>query len=434
MKAVKKLLCLGAGFMQMNAIRKARSKGYTIVVADYLPDAPGKALADYAEMTSTFDVEGNIGVAARYGVQGVFTIGTDQPVYTAACVAEALGLSHPVTAWTALRATHKKYMKETFAEAGIPCSRSIYIRRDQLAQDDQLLQQLSRLRFPVVVKPFDSQGQRGIYKIPEPTAALKGYMQDTFRYTRCEQILVEEFFTGDEITVSAWVTNGQPYILMITDRPLINVEPHLGVPDGHIFPSIYASQCWSPIQKLVERIAAAFHVCAGPLYVQMMIRGEELMVVEVACRIGGGHEEELIPLVTGIDVVDLLIDAAAGQAVHPHRLRPVYPSSPFGMVRFVVAQPGPVREWGDLSPVLSQPGVVKAGFYHDALTEVEPLVDSTKRVGYLLVEGNSYEDLEQRAANAYAKLKILDPQGRNLAVDTHRKNGFYQVYSKGDGL
>lgn len=427
-----KLLCLGGGFMQVNAIRKAKAKGYTVIVSDYLPDAPGKAWADHGELVSTFDAAGNIEIARRYEVDGVFTIGTDQPVLTAAAVAEALDLPHPITAWTALRATNKKFMKEVFQAGDIPCSNGVFLNRQDISDGDRLAAKLDGLRFPVVVKPLDSQGQRGIFKLYRLEQGVVAYLQNTFEYTRCDEILVEEFFAGDELTISAWVVEGNPYILMITDRPLINIEPHLGTPDGHIFPSIYSESHRDRIQEVLERITRAFRINSGPLYVQMMIRQNEMIVVEIACRIGGGHEEELIPLVTGCDVVDWLIEICAGKKVATPRLDKQ--AAKHAMVRFVVARPGRVQQIGDLHAVLAMPGVVNAGYYRPAMQQVSELTDSTRRVGYMLVEGSSREDVEQKAELAYQHLQILDDQGGNLIVNTHQPGSYYQVYSKGEGL
>ena len=160
-----KRLCLGAGINQVRAIQQAKAKGYKVIVSDYLSDAPGLQWADHAERVSTFDVDANIEVARKYQIDGVFALGTDQPVYTAACVADALGISHMITPWTALRATNKKYMKQIFVDNRIPCCQHIYIHKDETSDYEKLTNKLAGLSLPLVIKPIDSQGQRGIYKI-----------------------------------------------------------------------------------------------------------------------------------------------------------------------------------------------------------------------------------------------------------------------------
>ena len=87
-----KLLILGAGNAQLNAIFRAKERGHTVIVSDYYANPPGKAIADYHEQVSTFDVEGNIAVAKKYEIDGIMALGTDQPVYTVAVVAQRLKL------------------------------------------------------------------------------------------------------------------------------------------------------------------------------------------------------------------------------------------------------------------------------------------------------------------------------------------------------
>lgn len=413
-----KVLILGGGFMQLNAIRRAKAKGWTVVVSDYLPHAPGKKLSDFAELVSTFDIEGNIEVALKHKVDAVFTIGTDQPVLTAAKVAEALNLPALISADTALKATNKKYMKKTFEENGIPSSRYILIKKEDLNRPEIIKRRLAGFIFPVVAKPLDSQGQRGVFKLYRFDEQAVSYMQETFKFTRAEEIIVEEFCAGDEITVSAWVEEGIPYILMITDRPLLYVEPHLGIPDGHVFPSVYTLSHYDKIKQLVERITKAFAVTSGPLYIQMMVEGSEVKVIEIACRIGGGHEEELIPLVSGIDIVDMFLEKSVGNHIDVKSLKGynLLTNSRNAMVKFIIGQPGEVKTWVSLERVKNMPGVVNAGFYDTSRREIRPLTDSTCRIGYLLVEGRDRQDLMDKVRRAYDEVKVLDSQGNNMVV------------------
>lgn len=413
-----KVLILGGGFMQLNAIRKAKAKGYTVVVSDYLPHAPGKKLADFAELTSTFDIAGNIEAARKHKVDAVFTIGTDQPVLTAAVVAETLGLPRLISSETALKATNKKYMKKVFEENNIPSSPYLMVRKEELYEPARIYESLSGLNFPIVIKPVDSQGQRGVFKLYSPDEPIISYMQETFRFTRSDEIMVEEFCPGDEITVSAWVENRIAYILMITDRPLLHVEPHLGIPDGHVFPSVYTISHYNLIKELVDKIIQAFNIDFGPLYIQMIINGSDIKVVEIACRIGGGHEEELIPLVSGIDIVDMFIEKSVGHSVDVKILKDynLFTNKKYAMVKFIAGKPGQVKAWGTWDKVINMPGVVNAGFYDTNRTEIKPLTDSTCRIGYLLVEGKSRQDLMAKVRAAYDEVRVWDYQDNNMVT------------------
>ena len=411
-----RLLVLGAGRNQINTIRKAKAKGHTVVVSDYLPDSPGKAWADYAEMTSTFDIEGNIAVARKYQVDGVMTVGTDQPVLTAATVAETLGLPHLIDTVTALMATNKKYMKAALKRYDIPSSDYLLIERSQL-ESGEVLQKLEQISFPVVVKPIDSQGQRGVFKIDHLDQEILGYMRETFRHTRAEEIIVEQFCPGDEITISAWVHDYHPYILIICERPLLNVEPHLGIMTAHQFPSAYTQSHYQELQDLLSRTVQALNIPSGPIYVQVIMSPQGAKLVEIACRIGGGHEEELIPLVTSIDPVDMLIDCSLGKSIDMDKLYQynLLDNPHHAETRFIMAYPGPVAKWDGLDKIRQMPGIVNAQFYCPDLTFIKEIEDSgTSRWGYIIAIGRDRQELTARMQAAYSAVRILDPEGRNL--------------------
>ena len=411
------LLILGAGRNQINAIKKAKEKGHTVVVSDYLPDSPGKKLADFSEMTSTFDIEGNIEVARKYNVDGVLTVGTDQPVLTAARVAEALSLPRMISSVTALKATNKKYMKEALIKNNIPTSRYLLVRYEELDNRPEILNKLSRLNFPVVVKPVDSQGQRGVFKILKLDENILSFMRESFMHTRDEEIIVEEYCAGDEITISGWVENYEPYILIITDRPLLNVEPRLGIMTAHHSPSPYTFSHHVELQELVRKTVTGLDITSGPIYLQVIVNSNRCELVEVACRIGGGHEDELIPLVTGIDPLDMLIDKSLGKTINIAKLKDyqLLNNPYYAQTKFIMAYPGHVKTWGSLESIKKMRGVVNAQFYNPQLKEIKEIIDSsTSRWGYIMVSGSNKQEVEENIRNAYQAVEILDHDNNNL--------------------
>lgn len=111
-----KLMMLGASSAQLAGIRTAQAMGHQVVVCDYLPEAPGHRLADHSVLASTFDYEAVLTAARAFRIDGIMTMGTDQPVYTAARVAKALELPSLLSPETALAVTHKGVMKRRLAQ------------------------------------------------------------------------------------------------------------------------------------------------------------------------------------------------------------------------------------------------------------------------------------------------------------------------------
>jgi len=406
-----KLLILGGGSCQLNVIKRARQKGHTVIVADYYPDAPGKKYAHYGELVSTFDIEGCLEVARKYAVDGILTVGTDQPVYTAAVVANQTGLPFPINMATARAVTNKKVMKETFRSYGIPTVDFRILERDFTTQE------LAGLKFPVVIKPLDSQGQRGVFKL-NSTGEVREYLEKTLSFSREKEFLLESYYESAEITVSGWVIEGRPYLLTVTDRITFEKGPHIGICSAHNFPSRFLKLYLPELERVSLQIVQGFKIINGPIYFQMLIGEEGLKVNEIACRIGGAYEDIFIPHLTGVDILDMAIDYALGKDPELERLvnYSLVDNDKWFSTRLFFARPGIISRTSKPSRIRQLPGVVEVGFNYKPGDEIAEIENATQRAGYLLVEGKSRKELEVNLQRALAELKIYNQRGENLLI------------------
>jgi biotin carboxylase len=404
----KRLLVLGAGRHQKALIRRAEARGVEVVVADYYPDAPGKAFASHSTLCDALDSEACIAVAKEYAVDGVITSGTDLAVVTMADVAAELGLPCAVTPESARRATNKLMMSAAYEEAGV--RRPAYREVSAASEADAVA---ASLELPVVVKPADSQGQRGTRLVTE-RAALDDALDAALAESRVGRAIVEAFISGPEITVSAWVQDGVPAILTITDRVTFNPPPAIGICFQHVYPSVAARGLLPEIQHEVGRISAAYELVEGPLYIQMLVHGGEVYVVEAGARVGGGHEASLIPLVTGVDVTERLIDLALEGRAERFDFRYAEDPEVAALVNFLVANPGIVSSLENME-ALKDSGVLEEGEYYVAEGHVqEPVSNSLGRVGYFLTKAEDRTALLRKSRDAYSELAVRDGEGRDL--------------------
>jgi biotin carboxylase len=398
----QRLLVLGAGRHQKALIRRAEARGLRVVASDYYRDAPGKALASYAADVDATAIAENVTLARRYAVQGVITSGTDLALVAMAEVAAALGLPCYLTPRAARTATNKARMARAFAEQGVPHAPGRELRAAQEA---------SPFALPVVVKPADSQGQRGISKVAEP-AAYRAAVEAALRASRSATAVVEPFVEGYEVTASAWAKPDGVRIQMITDRVTYNPLPAIGICFQHVYPSLRAAGLRERVREVLGRIARGYGVRDAPLYVQMIVRGGELSVVEAACRVGGGHEASLTPIATGVEVLDRLIDLALegrSQAIddaHDER-----GARGHALVNFLLPRPGIAAR---LAGFERNPLVEEGEYYIAPGHECRAVVDGQGRIGYFIAREATRERLLARAAQAYGSLAVSDAAGRNL--------------------
>jgi carbamoylphosphate synthase large subunit len=249
-----RLQILGGGNNQLGAIRRAAEQGHEVVLVDYFENPPGRKYAAFNEVVSTFDVEKNIAIAKKYRVDGVMTMGTDQPVYTVARVAEALQLPAFLDVPTARAVTNKEVMKAIMTDNQIP---TVPYRFLTTAAG---VAELENIPFPVVIKPLDSQGQRGVFKLNSPAEVINS-LPETLSFSRADKVLLESYYPSDEITVSAWVDKGVPEILTITDRESFSFDRNIGICYAHEYPSRHHRRA-PEIRGLVDKITRAFQIKA----------------------------------------------------------------------------------------------------------------------------------------------------------------------------
>ena len=412
-----RLLILGGGSGQLSLIQKAKELGHEVVVSDYYSDAPGKKIADYSSESSTFDFEANLETAKKYKVDGVLTSGTDQPVYTAARVAAELNLNQYLSAATAKAVTNKRVMKNKFSASEIPT-----VKYKILAQDFSE-SELEDFKRPFVIKPLDSQGQRGVFKL-NSAAQIKEKFNEVLSFSREDQLLVEEYYKSDEITVSGWVVDGRAEILTVTDRLRFEEDIHIGICSSHLFPSKYLKEKITEIENLTQQIVNEFGIENGPLYFQFLLGNEGIKVNEIACRIGGAYEGDFMPELTGIDILKMMVELAAGQPVFQ---KPLKNYSLRDNVKHLSSQlffagPGKIKKITDSSELLKLAGVLKVGLNYQVGDRIPEIENATARAGYFIVMADSKKELQQRVQTVYDNLKIIDQSGKNLVLRTIGEN------------
>jgi biotin carboxylase len=322
-------------------------------------------------------------------------------------VAARLGLACYLSPESARIATDKLLMKRAFERFDVPSARHLEIGPGERPST-------GGLRYPVVVKPCDAQGQRGVRKVAD-AGALAEAVAAAFDSSRSKKVLVEEFADGHEVTVNAWLEDGNVKVLAITDRVTYNPFPALGICFQHVFPSKWAAGLAEKLRDASARLARAYGVSQGPLYIQAIVSGTDVFVVEGSCRVGGGHENRLIPLVTGVDVTDRLIDLALGLETAPiDRDFAAASVEKHALVNFLLPRAGRIARASGFSALREEGLVVEGEFYRAPGDVCDTVTDGNGRVGYFIAVADSRERLLARAEKAYAQITLEDDRGQPM--------------------
>lgn len=409
-----RLQILGGGNNQLNAIKRAKAMGHEVILADYLDEPPGKAIAHIHEKVSTFSWEENLAVAKKYQVDGIMTTGTDQPVYTVSKVAGLLGLPSFLDEETAIKVTDKRVMKDLLAKNQIPTVPFAYIGADFLPGDE------GDVAYPAVLKPLDSQGQRGVFRV-ENAQQVHANIHETLSYSRQDTAILESFYPSDEVTVSAWVHENETNPLTMTDRKTFARGKHIGICYAHDYPSIFKERYQEEAFHWTRIIQKAFGIRRGPLYIQMLIGEKGLVVNEVACRIGGAYEEIFIPWITGVDILERVIHfSLTGDMGYKPALAP---RDCAVTSQLFFANPGVIKTAGNVEEIKKLPGVLDAGYNYGIGDRIGSIENATARAGYMVIEGRDLPELETRVEKAYDQMGLWNEKNENLVIQMKRQRG-----------
>jgi len=371
----QRLLVLGAGPAQIGLLRAARERDLFVIAVDRDPAAPGFAYADKRALVSTEDKPGIDRLARAENVDGIVSPGADWPVGVAARVAERLGLSHPIDAATAALATTKSRQRERFAGAGVPQPRL-----------------LEEAVAPCVVKAPDRQGQRGLSFV-QTEAELPGAIAAAVEASRNGSYIVEEYVEGPEVTVQAVSIDGVFHPMLVTDR-LTAEPPAFGVALAHAWPCVSETQ--GPIEA-ARAAAEALGIENGPTYTQIRVGRMGSRVVELAARLGGGHDAELVEAATGVRLNDLALDFALGTKPCVSETQSLHGGA---CVLFLVAPEGELRAVEGREGAHAAEGVLDVRIYREPGHVFGPLLRGADRAGAVLAVGDSREQALDRARRA----------------------------------
>jgi biotin carboxylase len=393
------VLMVGAGRHQRRAIDRARELGLRVVAVDRNPDAPGLAAADEGEVIDFTDVVAVTDAGRRHQVNGVLTVSADRAVPVVAAVAQALGLPGIGSA-TAHLMTHKVAMRALFADRGVPQPAFAALRR--MSERHAALETTG---LPAVLKPADSGGQRGVFRL-ESLDDLEAHLHAALAESASGEAIVESFQEGLELNGLAVARDGEVELLTLSDR-LRPPGIGFGVGWAHVFPSTLFGDA---LERAEEAAISAVHALGlrnGIAFPQVIVSEDgEAVVVEVAARIPGGQMADLARHAVGVDLVEVALLQALGLEVPDGNAQPRF-SQPLA-IKFLTASPGPlptgrILSVGSLDKVLAFPGVVQAELYLQAGETIRPVRLDGDRRGYVIaVADTNLEALER--AEAAAKL------------------------------
>jgi biotin carboxylase len=399
---MKTVLFVGAGRHQRRAILHAKERGLRVAAVDRNADAPGLKEADIAKVVDFADVDAVLKATARLKIDGVLTVSADRAVPVVAAVAEARGLPG-IGVQTAHLMTHKVAMRRALADAGVPQPRFAALR--SLGERHRAAAEVG---FPAVLKPADSGGQRGVFRV-ESLDDVERHLHEALIASPTGEAILEQFVDGTEMNGIVIARGGEMIPLTLSDRLR---PPGIGFGVGwiHVYPAtIYGDQL-EQAEDVARRTVSALGLRTGIAFPQLIATPDgRVVVVECAARIPGGQMADLVRFAVGVDLADVQLRIALGEELPDELVTPRF-KQPLA-IRFLTASPGPlptgvVKRIGPLDKVLAFPGVVQADVYLQLGETIRPVRLDGDRRGYVIATADTNLEALDRAEAAAGLLDV----------------------------
>lgn len=310
---------LGGSIYQTYAIKEAVRQGHYVISCDYLPNNPGHKFSHEYHNVSTTDKEAVLELARSLKVDGIVAYASDPAAPTAAYVCEKLGL--PTSPFNSVEILSKKHLFRKFlSENGFNSPKSnSYIRYEDAMLD------LQHFHLPVMVKPVDSSGSKGVNKLTDPSQ-LKAFFDDALSYSRDKIVLIEEFIVkkGPQISGDAFSVDGKLVFHCLGNEFYSRTVDKDFAPLGECWPSVMPDEVIDRLVVDLQRLISLLGMKSNAYNVEA-IYGEDgkVYILELGARSGGSLIPQVISLATGVDLVKYVIKAALGDDCSDLRMAPV---------------------------------------------------------------------------------------------------------------
>lgn len=392
---MKTLWIVSGGLEAVPGIQHAREMGFKTVVSDGNPDAPGFKYSDYQIVANTYDSEVTVKAALQFSSQvgpidGVISVASDVPM-TVVKVAEALNLPG-ISVQTAQLSSDKFLMKKHFAAHGIPIPWFAIV-----GSAAHLKKMISDKDFPLLIKPVDSRGARGVLKLSD-SIDLDWAYNYSLSYSPSKKVMVEEFLTGPQISTESVMLNGKGFTSGFSDRNYEYLErfaPFV-VENGGQMPSALAETEQKQVSALAEKAALAMGIFNGTAKGDLVLTPEGPKVIEMAARLSGGWFcTDQIPYATGVDLMGAAFKIAVNEAVGEAECVPKFQKAL--AVRYFFPDSGILKSVRCQKNYRDCAWLLRSGFFVSPGEKIEPVSDHTKRFGFVIATGENAEQAVARA-------------------------------------
>ena len=417
----KKIIIIGAGLLQVPAIQIAQDMGLYAIVFDYNKDAHGMKIADLPMVVSTRDVDGSVRAARdlskQMEINGVITVGTDAST-TVAAVANALGL--PGNRFEdAYAASNKIRMRERFKKNNVPQPNFFPVWNYE-----ETIEAFRHLNKPVVLKPADNMGARGVMKVENESDILAAFNRAKSSSPSGE-VIIEEYMDGPELSIDMLIYDNEIYVTGVADR-IIEYPPFF-IETGHIMPSNLDKDKIDNAIKVMKDGIKALNLKIGAAKGDIKVTKNGAMVGEIAARLSGGFMSAYTyPLSTGVNLIKNAIEIALGNP--PSDLKPKW--NKFSVEKAFLPGTGIIESIDGIEKAKNINGIKEVFIKTKAGDILVPPTNNLDKAGNVIAVGSTRDEAIAIANKAIDSVHFRLTDEKNLTMEEIKRLAQEKLASK----
>lgn len=308
---MKKLLLLGGSRYLLPAIKAAHEMGVYVITADYMPDNFAHRYSDEYRNISIVDQDAVLSLAEAQKVDGILSYATDPGVVSAAYAAERLGLPTSPYASVALL-QNKGRFRAFLRENGFNTPYSVSYR-----STEKMLSEVGRFHFPVIVKPVDSAGSKGVRRVDSENLMLSA-AQYALKYSLTGEFIVEEFVEkqGFSTDTDCFSVDSKLVFCSFNNQWFDAEAENPYTPSGYIWPSSMPGHFQKELRSELQRLMRLLNMGTTIYNIETRVGTDgKPYIMECTPRAGGNRLSEILKLASGQDLVTAAVKAALGISV-----------------------------------------------------------------------------------------------------------------------
>ncbi|PIN76962.1 hypothetical protein COV17_00215 [Candidatus Woesearchaeota archaeon CG10_big_fil_rev_8_21_14_0_10_36_11] len=400
----KGILIVGAGLLQIAAVQKAKELGYYVYITDMNTQSEAAKMADEVFAISTKDIGAHVQLAKRLKAENkivaVYTQGCDVE-YTVAMAARAAGLPG-IDPEAALNCNDKVKMRTVLNEKNVD-----YVKFASAKTNEEVIDAVRRVGFPCIIKPLDNSASRGVKVLHEGITdqEIIAAFNDAINFCFMrKEVIIEEFFTGDEYSVDTVMYKGKLFPAGVSDRQFRPVKEY-SVQVGSLTPSLLPEKMQADMYTLMEKAALALGVDNGAFKGDLIIINGKPRIIEVTARTSGGFDSQYRkPYSFGIDIIKATIDIAAGKEMDPCDL--VSKWMKWSKTTSVFPEPGIIKNIKGLEELEKMSGVRNIFHSMKVGDEVKDYRNCASRINHIVIVADTFDELNKLEDKVHATLQI----------------------------